>query len=376
MSTARVGQLPAGSRRTFGAIAAGRAPLDAAYLGHSDHRGHDWLVTRYDDNSITVTGAMEEALGQRRSWSFGPGADPADTAGYVGGWVISDAAFPDPDPDAAEHILSIALVTPEGTIRRFRMDSTGAWVSSSLNIPGRTPASAAVARTYTSYGPVERLGVGSDYGNDARWTDTNPRDRTPDTETIVVVLGADGTVHLVRPKGLTAGGDILWDEWNDGETYSDFRAIAGTPPLLDVDWSCVEGMEDASANTRIGQGEVGQVLGCGLRAGDPGVTPYTVGRLAVAVGRTSADAQNPDPSKVAVVTFTDFIAPLFNPVNLYYGVGTETISDVACDFPGQPVAGSLRPARRARRHPRRVRSHGSQLRRVLSAAQVEPDLQR
>ena len=136
MSTARVGKLPAGSQQTFGAIAAGRAPLDAAYLGHSDHRGHDWLVTRYDDNSITVTGAMEEALGQRRSWSFGPGADPADASGYVGGWVISDAAFPDPDPDAAEHIPSIALVTPQGTIRRFRMDSTGAWVSGSLNVPG------------------------------------------------------------------------------------------------------------------------------------------------------------------------------------------------------------------------------------------------
>ena len=115
--------------------------------------------------------------------------------------MISDAAFPDPDPDAAEHILSIALVKPEGTIRRFRMDSTGIWVPDILTIAGLgAPASAAVARTYTSYGPVERLGVGSDYGNDARWTDTNPHDRTPDTETIVVVLGADGTVHMVRPK--------------------------------------------------------------------------------------------------------------------------------------------------------------------------------
>ena len=81
MSTARVGKLPAGSQHTYGSIAAERAPLDAAYLGHSDHRGHDWLVTRYDDNSVTVTGAMEEALGQRRSWSFGPGAALADASG-------------------------------------------------------------------------------------------------------------------------------------------------------------------------------------------------------------------------------------------------------------------------------------------------------
>ena len=42
-----------------------------------------------------------------------------------------------------------------------------------------------------------------------------------------------------------------------------------------------------------------------------------------------------------MVTFTDFIAPLFNPVNLYYGVGTETISDVACDFPGDLWPGAF-----------------------------------
>ena len=89
------------------------------------------------------------------------------------------------------------------------------------------------------------------------------------------------------------------------------------------------------------QGVVGQILGCGLRSGGTGVSPYTVGRLAVAVGRTSADAQNPDPTKVAVVTFTDFVAPLFNPVNLFYGVGTETIEDVACDFSRTPWPGAF-----------------------------------
>ena len=169
---------------TYGAVSAGRAPLDVAFLGATEDRESSWYVARYDDGSVEFNGPVEQGLTKR--YVFGPAAtdfEGTPTAGrtFVGGAVTCDRL----------ETLRLILIRDDGVVMQM--------VEGPSDAGGRTrrleysgdvgaPAAAAVAaaaRSYTTFDKSPRYGV-------------NVKDKAPTVKTLMVVLRPNGYVVPFR----------------------------------------------------------------------------------------------------------------------------------------------------------------------------------
>jgi hypothetical protein len=296
---------------TYGAVSAGRAPLDVAFLGATEDRESSWYVARYDDGSVEFNGPVEQGLSKR--YVFGPSATdfegtPTAARTFVGGAVTFDRL----------ETLRLILIRDDGVVMQM--------VEGPSDAGGRTrrleysgdvggPAAAAAARSYTTFDKSPRYGA-------------NVKDKAPTVKTLMVVLRPNG--HVVPFRVGFFGADV-------SRGYEPLGVVAGSPlvmgvaptpladpALLDFDFSCVTAEYVTSNNVVTGTNAA--VLGCGQGAvGSGGPDTVVMGRLSVAT--STPVPQGAGQPQVNVVTSGDYA---HEPPSGLWNLATETVVEAGC----------------------------------------------
>lgn len=308
MATARYDR-PGAPTFGGGALSPDREPLDVAFLRPDGDRAtselsglrkSSWVVTRYDDGSVEITGPVERGMPERYVY----GAQNGLT--YVGGTVLGDVEG-----------RAFLLVRSDGALIRAEHDDDRNTIREVSEVGG--PALAAVPRSYTMFGPGNRVPDAVDL-------------KPAGSETLMTVLLTSGQLEVYRtgfrddhPSGFDGG--LPLSSIGAGLVAQDLS----DPAVLDVDFSCMTAERALGSGSPTGQ--VSTLLGCGAGTSRAGADTLTAGRISVAVGMSIGDT-----AAVGILTAADYFNEASNGL---WSVPTEVPSyTTPCLYtePGAPSA--------------------------------------